>query len=346
MTIVTPLLAVTDLVKHFRTRSGFFSRVVQEPIRAVDGVSFTLGAGKSLGLVGESGSGKTTTGRAIMRLIEPTAGTIEVNGVDITHLSRSKMRQIRDQLQIVLQDPFASLDPRMRIEAILEEPLRYNTSLSSRDRQLKVADTLQRVGLNPDHSTRYPHEFSGGQRQRIGIARALILEPELLILDEPVSALDVSIQAQIINLLRDLQQDLGLSYLLIAHDLSVVRQICDEIAVMYLGKIVEHGTRDDVYGAPSHPYTQALLSAIPISNPRRRGTRQRIVLSGDIPSPSRRPVGCSFHTRCFKVQETCITSEPTLDVHFASGQMAACHFAERRSLTTADTAVESDRETL
>ena len=322
------LLRVTNLVKHFEQSSGILSGD-QPPIKAVDGVDFTIEKGTTLGLVGESGSGKTTTGRMIMRLLDPTDGTIEFDGVDITKMSRSDLRPIRRRMQIVLQNPFGSLNPRMKVREIVEEPLRYNTSAKSPDRRKQVLETLEIVGLNPDHAKRYPHEFSGGQRQRIGIARALIVKPDLLVLDEPVSALDVSIQAQIVNLLEDLQEELDLTYLLIAHDLSVVRQVCDRVAVMYLGKIVELGDRDQVYESPSHPYTQALLSAVPISNPGQRGTRERIVLVGDIPSPANKPVGCDFNTRCFKAEARCHDDEPQLVDHFGDGQLAACHFAAR-----------------
>lgn len=323
-----PLLEVRDLTKHFKPRSAL-SAASGPSIKAVDGVTFSISKGQTLGLVGESGSGKTTTGRMIMRLINPTAGSIVFDGVDITEMSRGSLRSTRRRMQIVFQNPFGSLNPRMRIRSIVEEPLRYNTDLPSGERRKRVLETLEVVGLNPDHAARYPHEFSGGQRQRIGIARALVVQPELLVLDEPVSALDVSIQAQIVNLLEDIQDEFGLAYLLIAHDLSVVRQICDRVAVMYLGKIVEMGERHDLYDRPSHPYTQALLSAVPISNPRQRGTKEQIVLQGDIPSPANKPTGCDFHTRCFKAREICAIEEPQLFSHFGGEQVTACHFAEQ-----------------
>lgn len=327
-----PILRVDGLVKHFDQRAGFFSGG-KPPIKAVDGVTFQIERGRTLGLVGESGSGKTTTGRLIMRLLDPTRGTIEFDGTDITSMSRRDLRATRRRMQIVLQNPFGSLDPRMKVGQIVVEPLRYNTDLTGSERRQRVLETLEIVGLNPDHATRYPHEFSGGQRQRIGIARALIVRPDLLVLDEPVSALDVSIQAQIVNLLQDLQEEFGLTYLLIAHDLSVVRQICDRVAVMYLGKIVELGTRQQIYATPSHPYTQALLSAVPISNPDLRGTGKKIVLAGDIPSPSRKPPGCDFSTRCFKAEDMCRVEEPQLIEHFSTGQLSACHFAEQLETT-------------
>ncbi len=323
------LLSVRNLEKHFDQSKGAFSGPAS-PIRAVDGVSFDIPRATTLGLVGESGSGKTTTGRLITRLLDPTSGSIVFDGDEITSLSRGELRSFRRRMQIVFQDPFASLDPRMRIRQIVEEPLRYSTNLKSNERRERVMETLDVVGLNPDHAERYPHEFSGGQRQRIGIARALIVRPELLVLDEPVSALDVSIQAQIVNLLEDLQQEFGLSYLLIAHDLSVVRQICDQVAVMYLGKIVELGARDEVYEGPSHPYTRALLSAVPISNPRLRGTRERIVLKGDIPSPANKPSGCDFHTRCYMAGDICRTDSPALEDSGKEGHFVSCHFAEGR----------------
>jgi peptide/nickel transport system ATP-binding protein/oligopeptide transport system ATP-binding protein len=321
------LLRVTDLTKHFQPRGAFGGG--GSLIRAVEGVTFTLEYGKTLGLVGESGSGKSTTGRMIMRLIEPTAGNIQVGDVDITSMSRRQMRQVRRQMNIVFQDPFASLDPRMKVGKIVAEPLLYNTSLGAKERTKRVAMTLEQVGLDAEHAERHPHEFSGGQRQRIGIARAIILEPSLLILDEPVSALDVSIQAQVINLLQDLQAKRGMAYLLIAHDLSVVRQICDSVAVMYLGRIVEYGPRDEIFQNPTHPYTQALLSAVPISNPALRDQKERIVLVGDMPSPSNVPTGCSFRTRCFKAEELCTHQEPNLEAHFEDSQLTACHFAAR-----------------
>ncbi|WP_341251976.1 oligopeptide/dipeptide ABC transporter ATP-binding protein [Euzebya pacifica] len=325
-----PILEVHDLKTHFPGSGGGFGRRTGNVVQAVDGVSFSIRKGRTLGLVGESGSGKSTTGRTIMRLVDSTAGTVLVDGTDITRLSGRSLRRVRKRMQIVLQDPFASLDPRMRIDAIISEPLRYNTALDRAARRARVGEALEMVGLDPDQRTRYPHEFSGGQRQRIGIARALILGPDLLILDEPVSALDVSIQAQIVNLLQDLQEELGLAYLLIAHDLSIVRQICDDVAVMYLGKIVEYGPRDAVYDAPEHPYTKALLSAVPISNPRLRGSRPRIVLEGDMPSPSNRPDGCAFRSRCPVAEDICATEEPPLERRTSADRASACHLVTTR----------------
>lgn len=325
-----PILLVRDLKTHFPGSGGGIGRRAGNVVRAVDGVSFSIDRGCTLGLVGESGSGKSTTGRTIMRLVDSTAGSVHVDGTDITRLSGRALRRVRKRMQIVLQDPFASLDPRMRVDEIISEPLRYNTSLGRAARRARVGETLEMVGLDPDQRSRYPHEFSGGQRQRIGIARALILGPDLLILDEPVSALDVSIQAQIVNLLQDLQDELGLAYLLIAHDLSIVRQICDDVAVMYLGKIVESGPRDVVYDAPEHPYTKALLSAVPISNPRLRGSRPRVVLEGDMPSPSNRPDGCSFRSRCPVAEDICAADEPRLERRTSDQRASACHLATTR----------------
>lgn len=312
------VLRVEDLVKHFPTPRG--------PVRAVDGVSFTLAAGETLGLVGESGCGKSTLARTVVRLLEPTAGRVLFDGRDVTGAGRRELRALRRELQIVFQDPYASLNPRMRVGEIVSQPLRMHRRYRQEGGPRRIGELFELVGLNADHRDRFPHEFSGGQRQRIGIARALALAPRVLVLDEPVSALDVSVRAQIVNLLARLQRELGLAYLFIAHDLAVVRQLSHRVAVMYLGRLMELGARDAVYGGATHPYTQSLLSAVPVPDPEGRERRRRIVLAGDLPDPVQPPSGCRFRTRCWKAAERCATEEPALvDRH---GHPSACHFAD------------------
>ncbi|GAB3997958.1 ABC transporter ATP-binding protein [Nocardioides marmoraquaticus] len=322
-----PLLEVTDLVKHFPVKGKGLLRRATQAVQAVDGVSFAVRRGETFSLVGESGCGKSTTARLVTRLLTPTSGSIVLDGQDVSSLSESKLRPLRRDVQMIFQDPYSSLNPRHTVGKIVGAPFRLQGVEPEGGVKKAVQELLQLVGLNPEHYNRYPHEFSGGQRQRIGIARTLALKPRLIVADEPVSALDVSIQAQVVNLLEDLQEELGLTYVMIAHDLSVVRHVSDRVAVMYLGKIVEVADRDDLYDHPRHPYTAAMLSAVPVPDTRRRTERERIRLRGDVPSPIDPPPGCRFHTRCFKAQDKCRTEEPPLlQIGPTPSHLAACHF--------------------
>jgi peptide/nickel transport system ATP-binding protein len=331
------LLRVNNVTKHFPIKQGILIQRQIGAVRAVDGVSFAVREGETLGLVGESGCGKSTTGRLVSRLLDPTAGEIFFRGDNIAQLGRRGMRRLRTDIQMIFQDPYSSLNPRHTIGTIVGAPFRIQRTKTDHGIKSEVQGLMERVGLNPEHYNRYPHEFSGGQRQRIGIARAIALRPKLIVCDEPVSALDVSIQAQVVNLLEDLQADFGLAYIFVAHDLSVVRHIADRVAVMYLGKIMELTDRDTIYAAPVHPYTHSLMSAVPVPDPKKENKRDRILLVGDLPSPINPPSGCVFHTRCPKYrsvlsdndQQRCRTEIPALELK-APGQFAACHFPEAR----------------
>ncbi|WNI19759.1 ABC transporter ATP-binding protein [Actinacidiphila sp. ITFR-21] len=333
-----PILRIRGLVKHFPLTRGIVFKKQVGAVKAVDGVTFDLFAGETLGIVGESGCGKSTVARLLMNLEQPTAGEVLYKGEDITKLGGRALKAVRRNIQMVFQDPYTSLNPRMTVGDIIGEPFDIHPEVAPRgDRRRRVRELLDVVGLNPEYINRYPHQFSGGQRQRIGIARGLALRPEVIVADEPVSALDVSVQAQVINLMERLQDEFGLSYMFIAHDLSIVRHISDRVAVMYLGKIVEIGGDEAIYEHATHPYTQALLSAVPVPDPRAREDRQRIILTGDVPSPADPPSGCHFRTRCWKAQERCATEEPMLavpEVFRGTGGPAehpsACHFAEEK----------------
>jgi len=327
-----PILELAGLTKHFPIRGGFPRRTIGQ-VQAVTEVSLAVSSGETLGVVGESGCGKTTLGRLALRLMDPTAGSVRFAGRDLTSLGRRDLLAVRRELQVIYQDPYSSLDPRMRIGDIIAEPLRAQGQASSRaEQRAKVAGLLEQVGMDPEHQKRYPHEFSGGQRQRIGIARALALQPRMIICDEPVSALDVSLRAQITNLLKRLQREHELTYLFISHDLASLRYVADRVAVMYLGRIVEIAPRSTVFTVPAHPYTRALMSAVPVPDPARERQRQRIVLQGDVPSPADPPAGCPFHTRCPRAEDKCQVERPALETLDQAGHLVACHFPHRESL--------------
>ncbi|MEU8751013.1 ABC transporter ATP-binding protein [Streptomyces chartreusis] len=335
-----PLLVVEKLVKHFPVKGGFPIRRTVGQVQAVDGIDLTVHVGESFGLVGESGCGKSTTGRLITKLVEPTSGRISYRGQDITHAGRRQLAPIRSEIQMIFQDPYSSLNPRQTVGKIISGPMEINGIEPSGGREKRVRELLEIVGLNPEHFNRFPHEFSGGQRQRIGVARALALEPKLIVADEPVSALDVSIQAQVVNLLRKVQQELGIAFLFIAHDLAVVRHFSQRVAVMYLGKVIEVGDRDSIYTRPRHPYTHALLSAVPEVHVagEEAAQRERIRLAGDVPSPISPPSGCRFRTRCWKAQDKCATEEPPLIQISGNhdGHLTACHFPEEPTIEARD----------
>ncbi|WP_330282358.1 ABC transporter ATP-binding protein [Streptomyces sp. NBC_00588] len=342
-----PLLEVSGLTKHFPVKGGFPIRRTIGAVQAVDGIDLTVHVGESFGLVGESGCGKSTTGRLITRLLEPTAGKISYRGQDITHAGRKDLAPIRSEIQMIFQDPYSSLNPRQTVGKIISGPMEINDINPEGGREKRVRELLEIVGLNPEHYNRFPHEFSGGQRQRIGVARALALEPKLIVADEPVSALDVSIQAQVVNLLQEVQKELGIAFLFIAHDLAVVRHFSHRVAVMYLGKIIEVGDRASIYARPRHPYTHALLSAVPevsLSEAEDAGPRERIRLAGDVPSPIAPPSGCRFRTRCWKAQDVCATQEPPL-VQLSGnreGHLTACHFPEEPTIEARDEDIVMD----